>query len=50
MFCCSGAVKRESKSPRGSGEESTGDETKRWFLKGIRNLTIKKNWTGQHMR
>jgi hypothetical protein len=50
MFCCSAAVKRKSKSPPGSGEESTGDETKGWLLKGMRNLTIKKkkkkNWTG----
>jgi hypothetical protein len=43
-FCCSASVNRKSKYPRGSGEESTGDETERWLLKGIRNLTIKKRW------
>jgi hypothetical protein len=43
----SSAVKRQSESPAGSVEESTEGETKRKFLVGVSNLTIKrKKWTG----
>jgi hypothetical protein len=51
-FCSSAVVKRYSKYPRGSYEESIGGETKRGLLVGVSNqekldrLADKVGWVG----